>query len=299
MAVRTLDGICAGELFDTIDGGFYRYALAADWTEPRREKLLDVNAGLLRAFAAGAALHGNSNWRDVCDATVDWVERRLTLPDGLWGGSQIADPHYFESAAEVRATLTTPPCDQTVYTDRNAAWIAALADAGRGLACDEWIQRAHDALVTLTAGAIQDDVVFHWRENGGWHLPGLLADPVALLRACIAVHAATHDRTILYQAKCIQRVLEKSFWADAGGFWDHITPAPVGAVKDRQKPFVTNSDAVRGLLALARATGERGARATAERTLALLSAGASRYGVEAAGFVLAVNAFFDPASARV
>jgi len=299
MAVRTLDGMRAGELFDAIDGGFYRYALAADWTEPRREKLLDVNAGLLRVFAAGAARHGNGGWRDVCHATVGWAERTLTQPDGLWGGSQIADPHYFESNAEVRATLTSPPCDRTVFTDRNASWIAALADAGRALACDEWIQRARDALVTLMDAAMQGDGVFHWREDGEWHLPGLLADPVALLRACNAVHAATHDRTMLYRAKCMQRVLEKSFWADAGGFWDHVTLAPVGAVRDRQKPFVTNSDAVRGLLDLARATGERGARATAERTLALLSAGASRYGVEAAGFVLAVNAFFDPASSGV
>ncbi|MFW6079420.1 MAG: DUF255 domain-containing protein, partial [Gemmatimonadota bacterium] len=44
LADRTLDGMLAGELWDAVEGGFFRYALRADWTEPRSEKLLEVNA---------------------------------------------------------------------------------------------------------------------------------------------------------------------------------------------------------------------------------------------------------------
>src|SRR5688500_763312 len=47
MAIQTLEGMVAGELWDPVDGGFFRYALAEDWTQPSQEKLLSVNAALL------------------------------------------------------------------------------------------------------------------------------------------------------------------------------------------------------------------------------------------------------------
>src|SRR5690606_20853156 len=67
VAERTLDGMLAGELFDPIDGGSFRYALAADWTEPRREKPLETNAGLLRAYALGAHLLERRDWRAAAE----------------------------------------------------------------------------------------------------------------------------------------------------------------------------------------------------------------------------------------
>ncbi|MFW6330738.1 MAG: DUF255 domain-containing protein, partial [Gemmatimonadota bacterium] len=55
MAERTLDGMMAGEIEDAVEGGFFHYALAADWTRPQVEKLLSVNARALRALAVGSA----------------------------------------------------------------------------------------------------------------------------------------------------------------------------------------------------------------------------------------------------
>jgi len=295
MAVRTLEGIRAGELIDDIDGGFYRYALEADWTKPRREKLLDVNAGMLRAYATGAAFHRREDWRETCENTVSWVERTLVRPDGLWGGSQIADARYFEGDASARGSMTAPPRDPTLYTDRAAGWISALVDAGRLLGRDEWVTRGRDALATLLPAMTGGAEIWHWHDDGQVQLSGLLCDAVALLRACLAVHRATGDAGLLDQARCVQNVLEKTFWAETGGFWDHATASPVGAVRDRQKPFGWNAEAARALLALSRASGERGPSARAERTLAVLSATAPRYGAEAAGFVMAVYTFFDSA----
>jgi uncharacterized protein YyaL (SSP411 family) len=51
-ATRTLEAVHA-HLHDTYDGGFYRYAENRDWSGLHREKLLDENAALLRAFATG------------------------------------------------------------------------------------------------------------------------------------------------------------------------------------------------------------------------------------------------------
>jgi uncharacterized protein YyaL (SSP411 family) len=51
-ARRTLEAVRT-HLFDTYDGGFYRFAETRRWGEPHREKLVDENAALLRSFTAG------------------------------------------------------------------------------------------------------------------------------------------------------------------------------------------------------------------------------------------------------
>lgn len=293
MAISTLDGILAGELYDAVDGGFYRYALAADWTDPCREKRLDVNAGMLRAFACGAARHQRTDWQSVAERTVEWVETSLARSDGLWAVAQLADETWFRYDAAMRRRMAPPPADTTSCTDSCAAWIAALAEAGAALEKDVWIERAYSALGTLIACMMKDSLLFHWIDDGEPQQPWLLNDAVALLNACISVHAATDRPEALEQARSVTRLLEQSFWADSGGFWDHVEPEPLGAVRDRQRPFLTNARAASALLSLARATGERTPRALAERTLAILSRNAARYGTDAAAFVIACNAFFN------
>src|SRR5262249_15199253 len=74
IATQTLDGMVAGELWDAEEFGFFRYALAADWTRPQYEKLLAVNASQLRAYALGARLAGRADWQKVAEHIVDYVE---------------------------------------------------------------------------------------------------------------------------------------------------------------------------------------------------------------------------------
>src|SRR5690606_34172031 len=111
MVEQTLDGRLAGELFDRVEGGFHRYTLGADWTAPRWEKPLEVNAGLLRAYALGAHLLERADWRATAERVVGWVEERLRRDDGLWGGSQAADEEYYGLDAEGRAARAAPAVD--------------------------------------------------------------------------------------------------------------------------------------------------------------------------------------------
>lgn len=297
IAEQTLDGMLAGELFDRVDGGFFRYALGEDWTDPRREKPLEVNAGLLRAYALGAHLFERSDWRSTAERIVDWVERRLRLEDGLWAGSQAADDEHYALPAEERAKAEPPPVDPVVYTDLNAAWIRALADAGGLLGRLDWIDRAAAAFeVLLPTMEAPEGMLYHFREPGGTsQLPGLLTDIVGMARAAISLAQSTGRHWFLERAQRLVRVLEEDFWAEDGGFLDH-TPAAgsAGALRYRERPFERNASAARLYLDLFSATGGRSYRAIAERTLALLSPSAGRYGVAGAEFAVAVDEFFDP-----
>jgi hypothetical protein len=294
MAERTLDGMLAGEIEDPVEGGFFHYAHEADWTRPQVEKLLGVNARVLAAYAFGAAHADRSDWRVAAERTVAWVDGTLARPDGLWAGSQYADERWFAADAAGREALDPPPVEDTAYAHSSAAWIAALADAGRRLERDDWVARASAALDTLLdRAAAPEDALVHYIAPGAEPVAGLLVDLVHAGRACLAVASAAGREDALDHARRLVAAMQATLWDDEGGFADHPQdPHPVGALRFRDRPFEENALAARLLIDLSRRTGERSYRAMAERTLALLSPLAGRYGVEGATFALAVEEFF-------
>ena len=294
MAERTLDGMLAGEIEDPVDGGFFHYALEPDWTRPQVEKLLGVNARMLSALAFAAARHDRADWREAAERTVRWVDATLAR-DGLWVGSQYADPAYFGGDAEARAAMDPPPADDTLYTDSAAMWIAALADAGARLDRPDWVERASTALdALLDSASTPDGSLVHYRCPGGEPVRGLLVDLLHGARAAAAVADAADREDAREHARRLVGIMEETLWHDAGGFTDHAhDPEPLGALRFRDRPFEENALAARLLLSLTRGTGERSYRAMAESILAMLSPLAGRYAVEGASFAMAVHEFFE------
>ncbi|HUE76861.1 MAG TPA: DUF255 domain-containing protein [Longimicrobiales bacterium] len=295
MAERTLDGMLAGAIEDAA-GGFFHYALEADWTRPQTEKLLHLNARVLDAYAFGAAHRGRDDWREAAERTMAWVEGTLRRPDGLWSGSQAADPAYYGAEADARAALDPPAVDGVACTHSCAMWIAAMADAGRRLDRDDWIERASTALDSLLETmAAPDDSLVHYDDPSGDAPPtGLLLDLLHTARAATAVAEAAGRKDALAHARRLVTTMERTLWHDQGAFMDHPpVPAPLGALRYQDRPFEENALAARLLLRLVRATGERGYRAMAERILAVLSPLAGRYAVEGATFAMAVEEFFE------
>lgn len=296
LAEMTLDGMIAGELWDPVEGGFFRYALGTDWTDPQTEKLLGLNARLLRVYAQAAQITGRADFARIAERTYAWGET-LCQSSGLWGGSQAADPDYYAESADTRATLTPPIIDPVIYTNSNAQWIRALADAGARLDHPAWIEQAATAFARLLAEMRSENgLLHHYREPGGEpQLAVLLSDTAETAAAALALAEVTGRTTFADTARELVNAVEHHFWADEGGFFDRTrTPHDVGVLRYRDRPFDLNADVARLLLDLLHSTGDRSYRAMAERTLALLSPLAGRYGVGAAGFAVAVHEFFDP-----
>ena len=294
IAVRTLDGMLAGELFDREEGGFFRFAHTADWTSPAPEKLLVVNAALVQAYAAGARIRERADWADAAARTVAWVDERLRRDDGLWGGSEAGDEEYYGAAAAAREHGAT--VDRTAYTGANALWIGARAAAGASLGRPEWCTDSAAALERLlAASAAADGLLHHIHETDGQTGLAILAgDLVAVGRACITVAESSGEMRWLDEARRVAGGLERHFWAEDGGFYDRIRSRDdVGALRHRDRPFELNAEIARFLVDLTHATGERKYRAIAERVLATFSPQAGRFGVGGAAFAIAVEEYFQ------
>ena len=63
MAVRTLDGMALGGMWDEVGGGFHRYSVDAQWLVPHFEKMLYDNALLVPAYLHGWLVTGDERYR--------------------------------------------------------------------------------------------------------------------------------------------------------------------------------------------------------------------------------------------
>ncbi len=111
IARRALDRMAAGGIFDQLGGGFARYSTDAAWLVPHFEKMLYDNAQLARAYLHAWALTGEPAYLATAMATLDFVAREMTLPDGVFAASLDADTDgeegatYTWLAGEVREVL--------------------------------------------------------------------------------------------------------------------------------------------------------------------------------------------------
>ncbi|MET1232674.1 MAG: thioredoxin domain-containing protein, partial [Candidatus Limnocylindrales bacterium] len=111
MARRTLDAMAAGGINDQLGGGFARYATDAVWLVPHFDKILYDNAQLALAYLHAWQVTDERRYREVAEATLDYLVREMTVPDGAFAASQDADTDgeeggtYVWTADEVRAVL--------------------------------------------------------------------------------------------------------------------------------------------------------------------------------------------------
>ncbi len=109
----TLDRMASGGMHDQIGGGFHRYAVDASWLVPHFEKMLYDNAQLARLYLDAFRAFGDERYRQVATATLDYVAREMTSPEGGFYAAQDADSEghegrfYVWTPEEIESVLGT------------------------------------------------------------------------------------------------------------------------------------------------------------------------------------------------
>lgn len=297
MATLTLDTMRETEIFDQVDGGFFRYATRGDWDHPHYEKLLEVNAHLISIYLEAYRLTGEVPYRATAQGILDYLFTTLAVEDGPWFcGSQNAEAEYYALPEEARLAAEPPARDRTLYTDQNAAAASALLKAYQSLGETKYLDAGLKLIEFLWGHCHRADKGLYHYDDGTLSLPGYLSDPVRMMAAVMDAYESTGSGRYLDRARDLAAVMERQLWdAERGGFWDlPEAPGREGVLKVRIKPFVDNAAAAMALTRLAHLSGQKGDRERAGAVLEYLSTVFKMYKHHAAPFALALERFLTP-----
>jgi uncharacterized protein YyaL (SSP411 family) len=221
---RTLDAMADGALWDRDRGGFHRYATQRDWQLPHREKLLDTNAALLRAYAAAAHVLGRAVDADRADRTAQFITKALRAENGGYCASD---------------------ADTLLLADANAAAARALFATAALLQDTRLLQEALDSFERAVLVCYKPGAGMAHYFDGAARVRGLLADQIEMTAALLDAHEATGAEPYKMMAEELGHFVAQEMWdgTDGGCFDRKAGDADIGLLRRARKPFVGNADA--------------------------------------------------------
>lgn len=269
---RSVDALDA--LHDPAEGGVFRHARGADWSDPVGEKLLDDQAALVDVYVAAAEVLGESRYLARAADIVQFATSRLADPQAGFAGS-------------VRDDIVDP----TLYVDANAHMAAALLRVASASRDEELARNAVTGLERVVLAAHRPGQgVAHWAASDGAGSERLLRDQVAVADAMLAAHQVGGNETHLMMAEELMLGALRQHWnADAWMFRDAAPKSgDIGLLARPRYPLDVNADAVRVLTILAERAGKREYKSRALDVLRAFALTSHEHGLLAAPYVSAM-----------
>ena len=274
LATKTLDAMAAGGMYDLVGGGFHRYSVDRQWLVPHFEKMLYDNALLVPVYLHGWLVTGNERYGEIATETLDYMLRELALDEGGFASAEDADTdgvegltytwteddnvphdllHSFEHGRliirgaldpELRARLfeererrRKPLRDDKAIASWNGLTLAALAEAGRRLGRDDYLDAAR-SLAEFLLGPLSTPkgrLYRSWRAGQAKHA-GVLEDYADVANGLYELHVATGELRWLEESRRLA-VLAVDLFGDPadGGFF--LTPRGGEELVARKKDF--------------------------------------------------------------
>jgi hypothetical protein len=254
---------------DAVEGKFYI------WTREELEAALTKDEYAL--FAAVYGVDGEPNFEhqhyvpQLADGREAIAKARETTVEEL--EASLA-PIRAKLLAE-RAKRKRPLTDTKILTGWNGMMIRGLADAGRVLKNEQYLDAAKAAATFVLANLRRDGRLLRTHTAGEARLNAYLEDYVLLADGLIALHQATGDANWLNEAESVTAKQIELFADEKNGGFFYTSSDHEELIAKRKDAFdgpipAGNAVAARSLVYLAAQTGKQDYRDRAEKTLASL-----------------------------
>jgi uncharacterized protein YyaL (SSP411 family) len=117
-AIRSIDKMIQGGIYDHLAGGFARYSTDAQWQAPHFEKMLYDNALLITVISEAYQITQKESYKKVIDQTIHFLHTELCNEQGAYYAALDADSEgvegkfYTWSYAEIKTLL-----DDSIFED--------------------------------------------------------------------------------------------------------------------------------------------------------------------------------------
>ena len=272
MVTATLDAMAAGGMYDLLGGGFHRYSVDREWLVPHFEKMLYDNALLASTYLHAWVVTGEKRYRRIAEETLDYLLRELLLPEGGLASAQDADTDGVEGLTftwtpeegvreellqpfehgrfvirgeldeeerkrlfELREQRPKPARDDKAIAAWNGLALAALAEAGRRLERDDYLDAARELGDFLLGPLSTQDGRLHRTFRAGQAKgTGYLEDYADVAYGLLELHVATGELRWLEEANRLARLAVEQFAdGERGGFY--LSPADGEKLVARKK----------------------------------------------------------------
>jgi uncharacterized protein YyaL (SSP411 family) len=215
----------------------------------------------------------------VYDVTPTGNFEGASIPNRLARPRRLSDADEARLAAAraallaARASRVRPATDDKVLADWNGLMIAALAFAGAAFERPHWIDAAVRAFRFVMDTMTRDGRLAHAWRDGKTVFPGLASDCAAMIKAALALHAATLDADYVAVAERLAATARAHHWdAETPGYYLSADDAEAlivrpKALTDEATPAAT-SLMTENLIRLWRLTGNDDYRRDADDVLA-------------------------------
>jgi len=297
----TLQNVGKSRLFDNEMGGFFRYSTVRDWSIPHFEKMSEDNARWLSLYLHAYQKTGEQFYATIAKLILEYVMTWLSdQENGCFYGSQDADEEYYNLTKNERLKVTAPYVDKQIYTNWNALMISSFFEASVILEDASIRNFAIKSLDRLMSLNYNGKLMCHYDNEP--QLPTQLADQMQTAGTLCHAYELTGDRKFIQKAEDLVRsAVDKLYDREHGGFFDtSIDPSAPGYLSKPAKPLDENSVASIVLVKLYYLTGEEHYRKLAEETLRRFVEIFPQFGLMAADYALAVDAFLtEPTIIRI
>ncbi|WP_269933167.1 thioredoxin domain-containing protein [Aminobacter sp. HY435] len=237
----SLDADSEGE-----EGRFYT------WTDEAIRSALGNDSEL---FFKYFSLTKPDNWEGdpVVHQTVAQAELAAGQPEMIAGLTSLL--------LAARESRVRPGRDDKALTDWNGLAIVALAEAGRSLQHQDWIEAAAAAFAAILAGSTPDGRLAHSALGDRQLYPALSSDYAAMINASVALFEATGEARYLEHGAHFLKMLD-DWHSDAGKTAHYLTasdsrdvPMRIRGDVDEAIPSAT-SQIIEAVVRLANVTGD-------------------------------------------